>query len=119
MYNNREDERYLSCSEIFSDAVVEVKPAPPPHPPKLLLIRATVDKAMAEDERILPNLINNEERYLPGNPDYFRFIQVEVKPHMRKIVADWMLEVCQELGCQPEVFCLAMNYMDRFLAKCR
>merc|ERR1719189_1326203 len=27
--------------------------------------------------------------------------------------------VCQELGCQPEVFCMAMSYMDRFLAQCR
>ena len=38
---------------------------------------------------------------------------------MRKIVSDWMLEVCQELCCPPEVFCLAMNLMDRFLAKTR
>merc|ERR1711923_76923 len=48
-----------------------------------------------------------------------RCVQVEVKPHMRKIVSDWMLEVCQEMQCPPEVFCLAMNLMDRFLAKCR
>ena len=58
---------------------------------------------------------------MPAYPDYFKFVQVEVKPHMRKIVADWMLEVCEETRCSetPEVFSLAMNYMDRFLAQCR
>jgi cyclin D2 len=56
---------------------------------------------------------------VPAQPDYFRYVQTEIKPHMRKIVCDWMLEVCQELCCQPEVFCLAVNYMDRFLAICR
>ena len=56
---------------------------------------------------------------MPVQPDYFRHVQADIKPHMRKIVADWMLEVCQELCCQPEVFCLAVNYMDRFLAICR
>ena len=38
--------------------------------------------------------------------------------HMRKEVADWMLEVCEVEKCHPEVFCLAMNYLDRFLSVC-
>ena len=38
---------------------------------------------------------------------------------MRKIVAEWMLEVVHEQNSQPEVFCLAMNIMDRFLCQCR
>ena len=58
-------------------------------------------------------------RYTPTPSEYFSKVQIEIKPHMRKIVSDWMLEVCQELCCQPEVFCLAMNLMDRFLAVCR
>ena len=36
---------------------------------------------------------------------------------MRKIVADWMLEVIQEQNSQPEVFCLAINVLDRFLSQ--
>ena len=59
-------------------------------------------------------------RYLPSNPDYFTFIQIEIKPHMRKVVVSWMFDVCND-SCQdtPEVFTLAVNFLDRFLAVCR
>merc|ERR1712154_229726 len=73
------------------------------------------DQTLVEDDRVLINLIKNEQRYLPRYQNYFKTVQVEVKPHIRKIVSDWMLEVCRP----PEVFCLAMNLMDRFLAKTR
>lgn len=86
------------------------------HPP----VKADHDSVILQDDRVLQNLLRNEERYLPCTADYFKYVQVEVKPHMRKIVADWMLDVCQELCFdQLEVFCLAMNFMDRFLAICR
>ena len=59
-------------------------------------------------------------RYLPSNPDYFTFIQIEIKPHMRKLVVSWMFDVCTD-SCpdSPEVFTLAVNFLDRFLAVCR
>jgi len=114
---------FLSCSEIFCESIVESKPLKQNFQhqmyPKLMQVKAQVDLTIVEDERVLLNLVRNEQRYLPKYPDYFRSVQIEVKPHMRKIVSDWMLEVCQELHCPPEVFCLAMNLMDRFLAKCR
>jgi hypothetical protein len=81
-------------------------------------VRAFTDWTLIRDDRVLQNLLKLEELYLPSTPDYFRYVQMEVTPSMRKIVADWMLQVCQELHSQPEVFCLAMNYMDRFLARC-
>ena len=40
-----------------------------------------------------------------------------ITPDMREIVAEWMLQVIQEENSQPEVFCLAMNIMDRFLSQ--
>jgi hypothetical protein len=38
---------------------------------------------------------------------------------MRREVANWMLEVCEEEGAMPHIFCLAINYLDRFLAICK
>jgi len=87
------------------------------HPP----VKSECDSILLRDDRVLQNLLRNEERYLPSYQDYLKFVQVEVKPHMRKIVAEWMLEVCDdpESHQTPEVFSLAMNFMDRFLALCR
>ena len=82
-------------------------------------VHALQDSTIIKDIRVLRNLLKMEDNYLPGCPDYFKVVQKDLQISMRKIVADWMLQVCQELTCQPEVFCMAMSYMDRFLAKCR
>uniref|UniRef100_UPI00358EA738 G1/S-specific cyclin-D2-like isoform X1 n=1 Tax=Myxine glutinosa TaxID=7769 RepID=UPI00358EA738 len=65
-------------------------------------------------ERVLNNLLAIEDRYVP-HCAYFKCVQREVKPAMRRIVSTWMLEVCEEQRCEEEVFPLAMNYLDRFL----
>jgi len=129
MKQTQPDYSFLSCTEIFCEPIIETKQQQIPKQnlyqhqqmyPKLLQnVKSHIDTTLIEDNRVLWNLIKNEQRYLPKYPNYFKTVQVEVKPHMRKIVSDWMLEVCQELCCPPEVFCLAMNLMDRFLAKCR
>ena len=126
--NNTSDYSFLSCTEIFCEPLIESKQPQKQNNniyhqqqmyPKLLQVKSQVDPSLVADTRVLSNLIRTESRYLPKYPNYFKTVQVEVKPHMRKIVSDWMLEVSQELCCPPEVFCLAMNLMDRFLAKCR
>ena len=128
MKQNTTDYSFLSCTEIFCEPLIESKQPQKQNNniyhqqqmyPKLLQVKSQVDLNLVEDNRVLLNLIRTESRYLPKYPNYFKTVQVEVKPHMRKIVSDWMLEVSQELCCPPEVFCLAMNLMDRFLAKCR
>lgn len=78
--------------------------------------RGYSDPTLLED-RVLQNLLQKEERYAP-NRTYFESVQWDLSPNMRKIVAEWMLEVCEEQKCQEEVFPLSMNYMDRFLSIC-
>lgn len=69
---------------------------------------------LVEDDRVLQNLLKQEEKYLPRTT-YFECVQRDVKPYMRKVVASWMLEVCEEQRCEDDVFPLSMNYLDRFL----
>ncbi|XP_051239289.1 G1/S-specific cyclin-D1 [Dicentrarchus labrax] len=76
--------------------------------------RAYRDSNLLTD-RVLHALLRAEDKYLPA-PNYFKCVQREVAPYMRRIVATWMLEVCEEQKCEEEVFPLAMNYMDRFLS---
>lgn len=61
--------------------------------------RAFEDKVMLEDERVISNLLILEERFLPSG-GYFS-LQPEVKPYMRREVAQWMREVC-EIGLHIE-----------------
>ncbi|XP_072403269.1 G1/S-specific cyclin-D3-like [Diabrotica undecimpunctata] len=80
-------------------------------------VRAYDDPTILHD-RVLKNLLKTEDRYvLPFNASLAK-TQKEVTEEMRKIVAEWMMEVCEEQKCQDEVFSLAMNYMDRFLMCC-
>ena len=55
------------------------------------LSRAFEDPVLLNDGRVLDNLLQTEDRYLP-NIKYFAF-QPEVKPSMRQTLASWMLEV--------------------------
>lgn len=77
--------------------------------------RAYEDPVLINDNRVLQNLLALEDRYQP-NPAYFKCVQTDIKRYMRKMVAQWMLEVCDEQRCEEEVFPLAMNYLDRFLS---
>ncbi|XP_031462093.1 G1/S-specific cyclin-D2 isoform X2 [Phasianus colchicus] len=77
--------------------------------------RALPDPSLLYDDRVLHNLLTIEERYLP-QCSYFKCVQKDIQPFMRRMVATWMLEVCEEQKCEEEVFPLAMNYLDRFLA---
>jgi len=76
--------------------------------------RAYEDPNLTEDDRVLQNLLKTEEIYQP-TANYSGCVQTDLKPHMRAMVAQWMLEVCGELNCEEEVFPLSMNYLDRFL----
>merc|ERR1712018_1131460 len=81
-------------------------------------VKAIQDHSQIKDVRILQNLLRYEDRFLPEIPDYMKTLQSNnITPDMRKIVADWMLDVIQGQNSQPEVFCLAINVLDRFLSQ--
>merc|ERR1712129_666092 len=73
-----------------------------------------VDQVILTDSRVLENMLKEES--LVTKKDYCSNVQSHIAPHMRKIVTDWMLEVCEDQQCQPEVFFLSVNYLDRILS---
>lgn len=57
------------------------------------IIRARPDPNLLYDDRVLQSLLTIEERFLP-QCSYFKCIQKDIQPFMRRMVATWMLEVC-------------------------
>ena len=62
--------------------------------------RSYEDPVLLKDDRVLENLLATEDRYLPS-PSYFKCVQTDIKPFMRKMVATWMLEVCDDFRFTP------------------
>lgn len=56
------------------------------------LKRAYEDPVLLKDDRVLHNLLATEDKYQPS-ASYFKCVQSDIKPYMRKMVAEWMLEV--------------------------
>ena len=78
-------------------------------------IESYVDSVIVNDNRVLENMLNVEREVTIK--DYCSNKESNLSPHMRKIVTDWMLEVCEDQQCKPEVFFLSINYLDRFLSR--
>ena len=119
-----EDDLFLTCNENIS----QISPPKPTkdqeyqHQPVedndvKEPVKAVRDSRLLGDPRVLKNLLKLEEACVPKTPDYIRQCQPELNPSMRKIVIEWMLQVCQECYCNTDVFLLAVNFMDRFLAR--
>ena len=114
----------LRCTESISDAE-DIKPTqqqqfdPRQHnidEVSQTPVKALKDLRLIEDDRVLSILLQTERCYRPLVDDYMKTVQTELTSAMRKIVTDWMLELCMEIQSQPDVFCLAVNYLDRILA---
>ena len=81
-------------------------------------LRAYSDPVIFRDDRVLKTLLRKESKYLPSarlsladtstntSPMSIGSGPINIKPHMRKEVADWMLEVCEVEKCHPEVVLL-------------
>ncbi|XP_045552943.1 G1/S-specific cyclin-D2 isoform X2 [Salmo salar] len=55
------------------------------------IIRASPDPNLLCDDRVLQSLLTIEERFLP-QCSYFKCVQKDIQPFMRRMVATWMLE---------------------------
>ncbi|XP_075469778.1 G1/S-specific cyclin-D3 isoform X1 [Ascaphus truei] len=77
--------------------------------------RATLDPHLLRDGRVLRNLLIQEKRHLSRSAPC---PQPEVTPGMRRVLAFWMLEVCEEQRCEEGVFPLSMCFLRSFLSLC-
>ena len=98
----------LFCTETFDDAIENMTTS------KYIDVAPLVDQVLLKDDRVFENMLNDELESV--KIDYCGRKESLIAPHMRKIVTDWMLEVCEDQQCQPEVFFLAVDYLDRFLS---
>ncbi|XP_021570432.1 G1/S-specific cyclin-D3 isoform X3 [Carlito syrichta] len=77
--------------------------------------RASLDPRLLGDQRVLQSLLRLEERYVP-RISYFQCVQREIKPHMRKMLAYWMLEEWEVLVLGKLKWDLAAVIAHDFLA---
>ena len=84
--------------------------------------RSFEDPVLLKDDRVLQNLLATEDRY-PPSASYFKCVQSDIKPFMRKMVATWMLEVYRQLsfrlsagrgwGCLGGIYVQKCSFVDR------
>ena len=67
-----------------------------------VFVRSQADSVLLSD-RVLANLLVSESHYAFKVSDYMAQVQRSLAVNHRKIVTDWMLEVCQESNLAPQV----------------
>ncbi|KAK8750225.1 hypothetical protein OTU49_015322 [Cherax quadricarinatus] len=78
---------------------------------------ASEDPTLTRDARVLDNMMQLQLFNVPPQ-NYFKHIQSDIQPYMRKVITRWMLEVCEEQACEDRVLVVAINFLDRFLCSC-
>lgn len=88
-------------------------------PPQLIRRHREItasDEKILQDERVFPAMLQNEKLYAGYVNNYFQTVQNDLSPEMKKDVAIWMFEVCDEERMNTAVFIRAVQYMDKFLS---
>ena len=83
-----------------------------------MFVRSQPDPVLLSDIRVLHNLLVSESHHQRLMVrDYMAQVQTLITPNHRKIVTDWMLEVCQSEDLAPGVFLSAVLYLDTILSQ--
>ncbi|XP_062987386.1 G1/S-specific cyclin-E2 [Elgaria multicarinata webbii] len=59
------------------------------------------------------NILKKENKY--SHCKHFTSLHSNLQPHMRSILLDWLLEVCEVYTLHRETFYLAQDFFDRFM----
>lgn len=78
-------------------------------------LKTILDFESETDMQMIEWMFKREKDYQP-DPDYMEY-QTRIEPNMRSILFDWMMEVSQEFSLGREAMYLAINYVDRYLAR--
>ena len=71
--------------------------------PKTIFVKSCQDFVLTED-RVLENLLVSEREYHGQAGDYMDLVQQNIMSDHRKVLTDWMLEVCQVHRSSSQVF---------------
>ena len=78
-----------------------------------VFVRSQADSVLLSD-RVLANLLVSESHYAFKVSDYMAQVQRSLAVNHRKIVTDWMLEVCQESNLAPQVTASSRPHSDTY-----
>uniref|UniRef100_A0A915C9I7 Cyclin N-terminal domain-containing protein n=1 Tax=Parascaris univalens TaxID=6257 RepID=A0A915C9I7_PARUN len=77
-------------------------------------VLALSDKAIHQDNRCVENMFT-AQNFTAVSGNYFLSIQTHITAKHRQQAVEWLLDVCKEEQCEPDVFPLAVSFVDRFL----
>lgn len=108
--NEREDEGSASDSSHHSSASEEKEIS---EAVNKYWLETSADDMIDEYSVTLPFV--NENKYR-ADPNYMDSLQTDLAPHMRTILAGWLIEVAEEYALSDQTLLLSISYIDRFLS---
>lgn len=91
-YKKKPTKMDIDCSKVVDNNDDEPHQTNIIYSDKIDSNHAKIDPTMAQDPRVISNLLALERTTMP-ECEYFRHLQRDIQPFMRKVVTTWMLEV--------------------------